>query len=175
MVRNELNPHPEMESQLAALFGSLEEATRDSRSDLLDMLADPKAITWQPFEDGHSVGTILLHIIDVEAWWISECGAGIPRTDEEKKRFLSEETQQGKEIWPTSPDMPIEWFFEQHDIIRKRSAKIVAKWIDQNQEISVRDHVITTGWLLAHVTAHEAYHYGQSMLLLMLYNRQVGK
>lgn len=129
-------------------------------------------VVWQPFPHAHSIGAIILHIADVEAYWLHQVGADQVRSDEELVRLLSKETQQYDLSWPRPPAQPLSWFLAQHDEIRARTRQIVATWDDPALIRPRKDAEFTRRWLLHHVLTHEAYHGGQSVLLSILHGRR---
>jgi hypothetical protein len=62
---------------IGLLAASLQNATREWRQELGEV--DEEAIVWQPVPDMHSIGALILHIVDVEAWWIESVAAGKSR------------------------------------------------------------------------------------------------
>src|SRR5436853_2072586 len=86
---------------IGLLAAALEDATSEWREELDDV--DEDTIVWQPFPGGHSIGGLILHMADVEAWWFETVAAGKARPVGEEERLLSEETQQYGVSWPTPP------------------------------------------------------------------------
>ena len=76
----------------------------------------------------HSIGALILHMADVEAYWLHEVGAGQVRSEEELSRLLSQETQQYQIQWPVPPAQPLSWYYAQHNAIRRRTHELVTKY-----------------------------------------------
>ncbi len=168
--RIDVLPAPGSDPQIGLLLAMLDDGTNDWREELGDV---PDAMLLrQPFPGGHSVGALILHIADVEAYWLHELGAGQARSDEELVRLLSKETQQYDLSWPRPPAQPLSWFFAQHDEIRARTRQVVSTWDDPALVSSRDDTEFTRRWLLHHVLTHESYHGGQAVLLSILHGRQ---
>ena len=168
--RLDVSPIPGSDVQIGLLLAILDDATNDWRGELGDV--PDEMLLWQPFPGGHSVGALILHIADVEAYWLHEIGAGLARSDEELARLLSKETQQYDLTWPRPPAQPFSWFLAQHDEIRARTRHIVSTWDDPARALLWEDTEFTPRWLLHHVLTHESYHGGQAILLSILYARQ---
>ena len=163
-------PVPDTNIQIGLLLAMLDDNTEDWREEL-GAIPD-EAVIWQPVPNGHNIGAITLHIADVEAFWLHEIAAGHVRSEEEIQRLLSVETQQYDGVWPTPPQKPLTWYFEQHDEIRNRSRQYVSSLSDPEETRlrPGRDNRYTIRWLLHHVITHEAYHGGQAVLLAMQWN-----
>ncbi len=169
-------PAAGLDPQLGLLLAMLDDGTNEWREELCeDGEITPEAIIWQPFKEGHSIGAIILHIADVEAFWIEEVAAQRPRDEEEFKRLLSEETQQMSVKWPVPPQKPLSWYWEQHDAIRKRTHKTVRELADPliTRFRPNRNSYYTLRWILHHVITHEAYHGGQAVLCALQYSRKM--
>jgi uncharacterized damage-inducible protein DinB len=174
-IRVDVKPVPKLDVQLGLLLAMLDGGTKEWRSELGKI--SPQVLTWQAFTDGHSIGAEILHIADVEAFWIQEVAYRQPLSEAELKTLLSKETQQDSFHWPKPPKKSLNWYFEQHNRIRKRTHKIVRELADPVY-LAYRDkktsrHEFTLRWLLHHVITHEAYHSGQAVLLAI--QHQQGK
>jgi uncharacterized damage-inducible protein DinB len=128
-----------------------------------------EAIVWQPVPGRHSIGAIILHIADVEAFWLYQVADGKARDPEEVARLLSAETDQYGLRWPEAPRQPLSWYFAQHDAIRARTRETICRLNDPEHIGHLRDNEFTLRWLLHHVMIHEAYHGGQAVLLALMY------
>ncbi|HSI73160.1 MAG TPA: DinB family protein [Fimbriimonas sp.] len=159
--------HPE----IGLLLASLQDSTREWR-DELGQVPD-EAMTWQPFEGGHSIGGLIMHMIDAESWWFETICCGVERSKEELAEVLSEETNQDSFIWPKPPAKPLSWYYELQDRYRARSIETV-KSLDPTKNVVIPgyDHVFTTRWVLAHVVEHDSYHGGQAVLLNAIWARR---
>ncbi len=158
--------------QVGLLLSMLDDNTQEWREELDDIDVTEDMLVWQAFEDGHSLGGIILHIADVEAAWIHTGAAGLERSPEELKTLLSEETQQLNVNWPTPPRKPLNWFFEQHDAIREKTRKILHDLNDPEMVVGRKGYQFTLRWILHHVLTHEAYHGGQAVLLALQHARK---
>ncbi|MBS1715227.1 MAG: DinB family protein [Armatimonadetes bacterium] len=159
--------HPETGLLLAALVDS----TREWRENLESPPVE--ALAWQPSPGSHSIGALILHIVDVESYWFENFAGGRERDPEETKLFLSEETQQYGASWPLPPAQPVEWYFDLHDRIRERSFEAL-RGIEPDKEFARRDFTCTLRWVVAHVVQHDSYHGGQAVLLHELWKKKSG-
>jgi len=159
-----------LDVQTGLLLAMLDDGTQEWREDLGDV--PDEMLVWQPFPHAHSIGALILHIADVEAYWLHQVGEGQARSEEELARLLSKETQQYDLSWPHPPAQPLSWFLAQHDEIRARTRQIVSTWDDPAHIRPAQDIEFTRRWLLHHVLTHEAYHGGQAVLLSILHGRQ---
>lgn len=170
--RFDVQPLPGYEPEVGILLASLEDSTREWRDELGD--AEEDAIIWQPAPNGHSIGTLLLHIADAESWWIETVASGKERSAEELKLLLSEETNQYAGAWPPAPRMPLESYYEILGRIRSRTLETAKSFTDPAREYKQDewDSVFTLRWILAHIVQHDSYHGGQAVLLKHLCSRQ---
>jgi len=167
--RYDIAPLQGMHPEIGLLAASLQDGTREWRSELHK--APEEMITWQACPDGHSIGAVILHIIDVEAYWIEEFAAGKKRSKREDKLLLAEETQQYHFRWPKPPAKPLRWYLDLQDEIRARTLETLKRF-DHPDEFIARGESgtrFTVRWVLSHVVQHEAFHGGQAMLLKLLY------
>ena len=163
-----------LDTQLALLMGMFEDGTSEWREELEELELPQEALTWQPHENFHSIGGVILHIADVEAHWIHKVAAQRERSDEELKRLLAEETQQYHQQWPSPPNEPLAWYWAQCDEVRQRTLELVCEMADPltiGTRIE-RDTDYTLRWMLHHVLTHEAYHGGQAVMLGMMYMKR---
>jgi uncharacterized damage-inducible protein DinB len=156
--------------EIGLLLAMLDDATKEWTEELGTV--DDEAIIWQPFADGHSIGALMLHIADVEAYWIQQIGAGKQRSAEELKAFLSEETNQYAVQWPAPPAQPLEWYLQQLRRVREATRQTVLAINDPDHIGVRRDTQFTLRWLLSHVISHEAYHGGQAVFLALMHTAQ---
>lgn len=172
--REDVTPVEGLDVQVGLLLAMLDATTIEWRGELEMEEVSEDAIVWQPFPNGHSIGALILHIVDVEAYWLYQIAAGKERTQEEKDRLLSDATQQDAVSWPVPPRQPLAWYFAQLDAIRERTRQTIRELNNPEHLGSRRDTEFTLRWLLFHVIAHEAYHGGQAVLLSLQYARRPG-
>jgi uncharacterized damage-inducible protein DinB len=156
--------HPE----IGLLLAMLDDVTKKWTHELGRV--SKEAIVWQPRPEGHSIGAIILHIADVEAFWLHQVGAGETLSEAHSRLFLSQETQQYAGKWPTPPKRPLSWYLEQHRAIRERTHTFVRNLNNPEHVGHIGEREFTLRWLLHHVISHEAYHGGQAVLLASLYS-----
>jgi len=101
----DIAPLTGMHPEIGLLAAALEDGTREWREELGRV--SPDALVWQPFPGGHSIGALILHNIDVEAYWIEQFCAGKNRPEGEERLLLSEETHQYSVEWPKPPKKPL--------------------------------------------------------------------
>ncbi len=157
--------HPE----IGILLASLTDSTREWK----DELGSPsiEAITWQPVPNFHSIGGLLLHIIEVEMYWFEQFVGQLPDNDEDYKLLKSEEIDQDAVMWPAPPAQPIEWYYEIFERIRKRSWEALRNEDPARLIQSRRGDEMSVRWVIAHVVEHDSYHGGQAVLLHELYKK----
>jgi uncharacterized damage-inducible protein DinB len=155
--------------QIGLLLANLQDSTREWRENLENPPVE--AIVWQPAENMHSIGGLILHIIDCEASWFESFAAGRDRAPEELKLLLSEETQQYGTLWPVPPAEPIEWYFDLQDRLRKRGFEAL-KGIEPERRYDRKQFGCSLRWVVGHVVEHDSYHGGQAVLLHELWKKQ---
>lgn len=163
----DVKPVEGMEIQTGLLLAMLDDATQDWRRHLGEVSED--ALCWQPAPNAHSIGAILLHIADVESHWLYAVATGQMRSEEEVRRLLSKETKQAIGEWPAPPRRPLAWYYAQHDEIRERTRHTIRELNNPEHIGTRREQGFTLRWLLHHVITHESYHFGQAVLLSLLY------
>ena len=160
---------PEPNAPVSVMLAMLDETTRKWRREIGRV--GRETVAWQPAQDAHSIGMLILHLADVEAYWLHEVASGNPLEDDDLKLFKSEETRQYAGIWPAPPKKPLSWFYEQHDRIRAHTHQLHADRVDPGLLIKQGNRRITLRWLIHHVIHHEAYHGGQAVLLQSLHRK----
>jgi uncharacterized damage-inducible protein DinB len=170
-MRFDVAPLEGYDPQIGLLIASLQDSTREWR-DEIGAVPD-EAVTWQAFPGGHSIGGLIMHMIDAEAWWFETICCGKERSKEELEEVLSEETDQDSFIWPKPPEKPMSWYFELQDRYRARSLESLRE-LDPATEVTIPNypHVFTVRWVLAHVVEHDSYHGGQAVLLNAIWARR---
>jgi len=167
-------PHPGMNVELGLLLSALDECTRDWRSEFEEWGEIPQdAIVWQPYPNAHSIGAVILHIIEVEKFWIHDVATKKMVTEEQFEVLRAELTDVDGVQWPAPPREPIVWYWDQFEQVRSKSRSIIENFTDP-QAVSAllsANREYTLRWILAHVTAHEAYHGGQAVLLSVLHSK----
>jgi len=175
-IVRDIPPVSEMEPQLGMLLSMLDEGTREWRGEFEELgELSTEAITWQPFSDSHSIGGLLLHIMEVEAFWIHEIAQKKSLTEDELNALVADLTNVDDVKWRTPPAESMVWYWDQFEQVRVRSREIIQNFTDPhllcalpslNREYSLR-------WILHHVVAHEAYHGGQAVFLGLLHKNTI--
>lgn len=149
---------------LGLLAAQYQDATRDWRAELGE--PSRKALVWQPHEHGHSIGAVLLHMADSEAFWMMQATGGRRPRGEAKLLMASEIRLYGRK-WPVPPDEPIAWYYGIMDRIRARTLEALKTMDDPDRVIQkpAWGVEISLRWIVGHIILHEAYHGGQAVLL----------
>lgn len=166
-ITRDVKPAAGLDPQVGLLLAMLDEGTKEWREELGEV--PDEVVIWQPFPQGHSIGAVILHIADAEAFWLQEVADGRPLPEDLKKTLLSNETDQYAGRWPTPLRRPLSWFYEQHDRIRKETHRTIRKLANPEHLGRRGEHAYTLRWMLQHVITHEAYHGGQIVLLALQY------
>lgn len=168
----DLPPEPGYHPEIGLLVSSLKHATRAWRGEMGRV--SKEAIVWQPFEGGHSIGGALLHIADVEGWWIEDFSMKRNRPPEELQRLMSEQIRQYKVQWPTPPKKPLSWYYALLDEVRERTLATLKEFDPPDLAVPWRGaYAFTLRWVLNHVIEHENYHAGQAVLLKLMWQRRL--
>ena len=164
-------PSPNMPVEMGTLLATLEDGSREWREELGEI--SPEGLVWQPFPGGHSVGAVLLHIAEVEYFWIKEICMGEKTPPELQEIWMSEQTKQYEVSWPTPPAKPLSWYLEQLDFVRAETRIALTRMPDHQGVVGWEswDYESTRRWVLAHVVEHDSYHGGQAVLLKLLWER----
>jgi uncharacterized damage-inducible protein DinB len=158
-----------LSGEMELLARILQDGTREWRQELGVVGRD--ALQWQENGDGRSIGVLLLHLADSEDWWIQEVAAGRPPSLENRKRFLSQETDQYGGRWPKAPRFSLQEYYAILDEVR-------AQTLSTLRELGSPDHVArrpggtreyTLRWIITHLVQHEPYHAGQMVMLKQQY------
>ncbi|MBS1706899.1 MAG: DUF664 domain-containing protein [Armatimonadetes bacterium] len=167
---DDLDILPSLDPQIAVLRGALIDSTREWRQNLGRVSQD--AVVWQCFPDGPSIGGLLLHLIDVEQWWIQEVAAGKELDAEHAATVFNNGLNQYKPFWPAPPKKPLSWFLQLHDETRVRVLALIESEIDASRMVQRRRMgQFSHRWILSHVVQHDSYTGGQAVLLNEMYKR----
>lgn len=78
------------ETSIGMLLSMLDDGTVEWRQGELEEITLPdEAVIWQPFPGGHSIGAVILHIADVERFWLHQIAGGVEPTPEELALLMS--------------------------------------------------------------------------------------
>lgn len=175
----DVKPVPKLDPQIGLLLSMLDEGTWEWRDELEECGSiSTDMIRWQPTPHGYSIGAIVFHMIEAEAFWLHELTAGKPLSPADVKLFMLEQIDQYAGRWPIPPKKPLKWYFEQQDRIRKKTHQFVKQLNDplhtvKRPKTATRpQRTFTLRWILHHVITHEAYHAGQAVMLAMQYARK---
>jgi uncharacterized damage-inducible protein DinB len=168
--RYDVPPIEGLNPEVGLLLAMLDDGTREWRGELGDL--PDEAVIWQPFPNGHSLGTVILHIADVEIHWLHRVAGGREPSLEEEAQRIADAIDPDAVYWPAPPARPLAWYFEQHDAARTRTRAIISELNDLERITEDPRHPgkyeFTLRWLLHHVITHEAYHGGQAVLLSLM-------
>lgn len=151
----------------------LQDGTKEWRWEIDPDLPD-EAVVWQPKPGLHSIGGCILHIAAVEVYWFERFVLGRPGDPEERKLLLAVETDVDAWSWPDPPRQPLRWYFDLHDRIRARILEGIKVWPAPDTLITRGERQATARWVFGHVIQHEAYHGGQAVLLMRLWQLAKG-
>lgn len=158
-------------TEYGLLIALLQDGTREWREELGEV--SDEALVWQPFANGHSIGGVILHMIDVEAFWIETAALGRDRDPDEMKELGTEETDQYAFKWVVPPRKPLAYYLDLQDKVRARTLESIKSFPDPATVVT-REHwnaSLTLRWILNHVINHEAYHGGQIVMLKTLFEQ----
>ena len=166
----DVDPLPGYHPEYGLMLAIMQDGTREWRDELGEI--EPEGIVWQAYPGGYSIGGVMLHIAEVEVYWIEEFCLGRKLSQEDEKLFMSKEIEQYEGKWPTSPKEPLAYYFRILDDVRARTLEAYKQMGDPKEIKPRRDEEYTLAWVLAHVVEHESYHGGQIVMLKELCKRR---
>lgn len=159
----DFQPLDTLPAETATLWAVLEDTTRMRRSEI--GAVPENLLSWTPGEGMHSIGAVMMHIIETEAQWIHEVLGGRKRPPHERNRQQADATDQWGMRWAPAPLMNWDELLAYHDTIRQQSRTVVDALREPEATAPLGQGSVTLRWVLKHVATHEAYHYGQIELL----------
>ncbi|HEY3783137.1 MAG TPA: DinB family protein [Fimbriimonadaceae bacterium] len=159
---------PGYPAEYANLLAMLNDGTRAWRNELDTVHED--LIVWQPYPGGYSIGGILLHIAEVETFWIEKFCLNREIDPAELKLYLKDETDVHNGKWPTPPKKPLAYYYQLQNKVRQRTLESVKSFGPPERWMSWGSERMTLRWILFHVCKHEAYHGGQAVMLQQMYS-----
>lgn len=162
MAHYDVEPLEGFHPEIGLLLASLYDSTREWRENLEGVTSE--TIKFQLVPEGPSIGALLLHMIETEAYWIETFIAGKAPNPEEDLLYKVKETDVDNHKFPVAYEQPIEWYFELHDQLRLRCLESL-KGVEPTEVRTSPNHEFTVRWILAHLVEHDAYHGGQLVLL----------
>jgi uncharacterized damage-inducible protein DinB len=164
----DVEPAEGFDPQIGLLLATLNDSTLEWRENLGEPPVE--AILWQPAEGFHSIGALILHMIDTEVYWLEEFAAGRAMTEDEKRLLMTLEIKQDSVQWPVPHAQPIQWYYDLHDRTRRRVIESI-RGMNPERRLGDDSFGCTLRWVLAHVAEHDAYHGGQAVLLHELWKK----
>jgi len=169
-MRNyDVEPKPGFEPQLAILAATLGDSTREWRRNLGRV--SPEAMTWQCYPDGPSVGGLLMHLIESEAYWIREFADGDRLAETHPAVVYNRDLNVSKPFWPAPPGKPFSWYRRLHDEVRAEMMERISKASDPTRSYGGKRYSLTYRWILAHIVGHDSYTGGQAVLVHEMYKK----
>jgi len=131
---------------------------------------EPGDIQWRPFPNGHSIGSIVLHIASVEVGWIWCTLGGREYPPELRARLLADQTDVDAVEWPEAPDWTWKTYLDAIAEVRAMTKEVLTQPFDpslfhDNPRWKSR---FSNRWVLSHTLTHESYHGGQAVLLALM-------
>ncbi len=136
---------------------------------------DADQLAWNPAPNANSVGTLLTHVAESEAFWVVERIGGRPLPG--TRRELYRMDLFGRPGAPQAPRAPASYFLGLLSDLRLETREVLAGLSDQDLEGKRvwsdprrldDQEVFTVRWILSHLFAHEAHHAGQIAMLRRL-------
>jgi uncharacterized damage-inducible protein DinB len=159
----------ELHPEIGTLVSTLQDSTREWRENL--GTPSLEAVTWSPYENGPSIGGLILHMASAELYWLQDIGEQQKSSDDEPSVAYDQTLDQYAPHWPTPPSQPIEWYFSVQDDVRARMLELVTKRNDPASQHQTKRSTMSYRWILAHLVEHDSYTGGQAVLLHEMYKK----
>lgn len=151
------------------MLAQLQDGTREWREELEEVGVD--TIVRQAYPGGYSIGGIMLHIAEVEIYWLEEFCLDQKMSEADEKLFMSNDIQQYEGKWPDAPREPLSYYYKVLDDVRARTFENVKHLPPHDVFKSRPNEEVSMGWVFSHVIGHESYHGGQIVLLKEMFKR----
>ncbi|WP_377889613.1 DinB family protein [Alkalihalobacillus sp. R86527] len=122
-----------------------------------------------------TVAGYLLHIAQIELWWVKNALMGEQVTEDEKERFFFKEEQ----VISAPEEKDLSWFLARLAEVREMCRKFYNNLSDVDYrkpgpevEINGEVHAYSPEWVISHLIDHEAYHRGQAAMVLKMVSGQ---
>jgi uncharacterized damage-inducible protein DinB len=159
-------PLPGYPEPYGTLLASLQRQTGAWRQQLGEPTQEE--ILWQPRPNGHSIGALMLHLAEVETYWIDTVVFGRDLSPEERETYLSAHMDPFTGLWPAPPREPFAYYREILERARAHTLERVHEFGDPLALGKSEWGTHTLRWILHHLIWHESYHGGQMVLLQSL-------
>ncbi|WP_347550752.1 DinB family protein [Pseudalkalibacillus hwajinpoensis] len=152
------------------------QALKETREKLLSMVIE---VEFQELHYRYSsfptVGAYLLHIAQIELWWVKNALMGEVVTEEEKKHYYFQE----KQIISAPDDKELSWFQARLAEVRELTRSFYNNLSDVEYRkpgpevmMNGESHAYSPEWIISHLVDHEAYHRGQAAMVLKMVSGQ---
>lgn len=158
----DVEPLAGFDDQLGLLMATWADSTREWRENLGE--PTPDAVVWQMYPQGPSIGALLLHMADCDAYWLETYAANRARPEGEVEALLSNEIDQDNGVWPVPPSQPIEWYLDVLERTRTRAIEAI-RGFTATKRFESEWEIATLRWVVAHLVEHDSYHGGQAVML----------
>lgn len=168
----DVEPLPGYPPEYGLLLATLQDGTREWQGELGE--PDPDTICWQPYENGYSIGSLLIHIAEVEAYWFEVFTLARVLSPDERARYLSGQIDQDNGYWPKPPREPFSYYYKILSEVRTRSLESLREFPPPDTTREKEWGKMTLRWVVAHVVEHDSYHGGQAVMLHEISKRMRG-
>lgn len=165
----DLQADGDAQAELAILIATLQDGTRKWRAGLGRV--SPQAMVWQPYELSPSIGGFILHMVDVEAYWLRIFAAGEAEDQSKPETAYNNRLEQYKHAWPAPPKKPLSWYYDLQNARRAEHLEYIRRQADPAEAQGRGKHQATYCWIVAHLVEHDSYHGGQAVLLHEMFKR----
>ena len=154
-------------AEIAVLAAGLVDGTREARSEL--GAVTPEELAFAPSPGLHNSGAVLLHHAIAEALWIrcdllGEAYAEIHASFPEFPKGWSPD----RDAWPIVQDLTLEEIYRRSDEVRRDTLSRLADLESPERLTSQGEYRFTARWVVNHLIGHDAYHFGQAVLLVQM-------
>lgn len=126
-IRADAGAQPE----LAVLIATLLDGTRKWRAGLGRV--SPQALVWQPYGLSPSIGGLILHMVDVEAYWLRQFAACEMEDLSKPEAEYNGRLEQYKHSWPAPPRKPLRWYYDLQDARRAEHLEYIRRQTDPGE------------------------------------------
>ncbi|MBS1718231.1 MAG: DinB family protein [Armatimonadetes bacterium] len=163
MEHYDVAPISGMHGELGTLVAAWQDGTREWQENLEHPCLE--AMTWQAYQDGPSIGAIMMHLISCDRYWLACFAEGKEFAADHPAMEFDMTIDQYKPFWPAPPNEPIEWYYKMLADSRKEMFKLISRQKDPAKQFERKSSTATYRWIVAHLVQHDSYCGGQMVLL----------